>query len=172
MAGASITVAFEATDATRKLNRAIVAWGKPEPILKAIGVGLARNVRRRFDAGVDPDGGAWAELHPAYAPMKKGPGILRESGGLKGSITRDVAGYELAVGTNKIYGAIHQFGGVIRPVRAKALVFRLAFGLVKTRKVTIPARPFLGISAEDEDTIRDVAEVFLDRAIRGGAVLA
>lgn len=169
MAGATLTVRLEATQAAAQLRRAADAWGDPGPILRAIGTGLARNTRERFDLGVDPEGNPWAELHPAYEPMKKGPGILRESGmrgGLQGSITFDVAGHEVAIGTNKIYGAIHQFGGTIRPKRGEYLVFRLAGALVKALEVSIPARPYLGIGDEDEDTILDVAEAFLTRAAR------
>jgi phage gpG-like protein len=34
--------------------------------------------------------------------------------------------------------------------------------------VTIPARPFLGISRDDRDMILDVIEGALDRALRSG----
>ena len=166
--GTSLNIIVHASEVGGILGRAAHAWGDPVPILRAIGTGLAANTRNRFDRGVAPDGAPWAELSPAYAPMKKGPGILRESGDLQGSITFDVDGNVLSVGTNKIYGAIHQFGGTIRPRSAKVLVFRLAFGVVKARKVAIPPRPFLGIGPEDEDTILDVAEVFMARALARG----
>ena len=46
-----------------------------------------------------------------------------------------------------VYAAIHQFGGDIRPVRAKFLRFRLATGEhVKTKHVRIPARPYVGLT--------------------------
>jgi len=49
-----------------------------------------------------------------------------------------------AVGPQAIYGAIHEFGGVIKPVRAKALAFTLPDGtFVMTGKVVIPARPYM-----------------------------
>ncbi len=35
------------------------------------------------------------------------------------------------------------------------------------RSVTIPARPYLGISREDRETIMDVLDAFQRRAIRG-----
>lgn len=169
--GTSLNNIVHASEVGGILGRAAHAWGDPVPILRAIGTGLAANTRSRFNRGVAPDGAPWAELSPAYAPMKKGPGILRESGmrgGLQGSIIFDVGGNVLSVGTNKIYGAIHQFGGTIRPRSAKVLVFRLAFGVVKARKVAIPPRPFLGIGPEDEDTILDNAEVFMARALARG----
>lgn len=166
--GTQLNIIVHASEVGGVLGRAAHAWGQPGPILRAIGTGLAANTRNRFDRGVAPDGAPWAELSPAYEPMKKGPGILRESGmrgGLQGSITFDVDGSVLSVGTNKVYGAVHQFGAVIRPRSAAYLVFRLAFGLVKVRQVTIPARPYLGIGPEDEDTILDVAEAFMARSL-------
>jgi len=183
MAGVTFTARFE--DA--QVRRAIVALTvleRGDGILRAIGVGLARNVRERFDQGVDPDGRPWAALHPLYAPLKRGPGILRESamrGGLQGSISSDVRGRAVVVGSNKIYAAVHQFGATIRPRNAPALVFRLATGqMVKTKRgarpesalvfaqsVTIPARPYLGLSARDADTIREVVFDGLSRAMRG-----
>ena len=169
MAGVTLTAHLDAAQAARQLRRAAEAWGNPGLILRAIGTGLARNTRQRFDLGVAPDGQPWQALHPAYEAGKRGPGILRESGmrgGLQGSITFDVSGAELAVGTNRIYGAIHQFGGTIRPRRGPYLVFRLAGALVRARQVTIPARPYLGIGEEDEETVLEVAEAFLDRAMR------
>jgi phage virion morphogenesis protein len=169
MAGATLTTHLDSTQAQHQLRRAADAWGNPTPILRAIGTGLARNTRQRFDLGVDPDGHPWEELNPAYEMGKKGPGILRESGmrgGLQGSITFDVAGRELAVGSNKIYAAVHQFGAVIRPKNGPYLIFRMGGALVKARQVTIPARAYLGFGDEDEDTVLDVAEAFLDRARR------
>jgi phage gpG-like protein len=81
------------------------------------------------------------------------------SGGLMGSITMRAGANQVEVGTNKIYGPIHQFGGTIVPRKAKALAFRMGGGnspLTFAQKVTIPARPFLGISAGDEVEIGNI----------------
>lgn len=49
------------------------------------------------------------------------------------------------------YALIHELGGVIRPVRAKALKFRLADGtFIQTQSVTIPPRPYLRPAADAE----------------------
>lgn len=63
--------------------------------------------------------------------------------------THHPGAHDLAWGSNKIYAAVHRFGAVIRPKTAEAVRFRLASGLVRARSVTIPARPYLGLSAED-----------------------
>jgi phage virion morphogenesis protein len=163
MAGASFTIRGEWQD--DQVRRAIAAWRRlgqrPEPLLRAIGVKLVSNTQDRFDAAQAPDGAPWAGLSPAYAPLKRGPGILRESGmrgGLQGSITMDVRGDELAVGSNKIYAAVHQFGATITAKNAPALVFRVAGGFARVRSVRIPARPYLGLSRADEDAVLDATE--------------
>jgi phage virion morphogenesis protein len=134
--------------------------------MKALGPLLVSSTRDRITQERAPDGGAWPRLNPAYAAGKRGPGILRERamrGGLFGSLTSQVEGRTLRVGTNKIYGAIHQFGGTIRPRSAPRLAFRLGQRLVFASSVTIPARPFLGISDEDRATILEVFEDFAAR---------
>ncbi|MDC7787976.1 phage virion morphogenesis protein [Rhodoplanes sp. TEM] len=136
------------------------------PVLRAIGTGLVENTHTRFEEARDPQGNAWAALNPDYAPLKRGPGTLRESamrGGLMGSITFRAARDSVEVGTNKIYAAVHQFGATIEPVKASHLVFRLASGLQFRDSVTIPARPFLGISKADEETIADTIADAIDR---------
>lgn len=52
-----------------------------------------------------------------------------------------LATYE--VGTNLIYAAIHEFGGVIRPINGPFLVFEIDGQVIRARKVTIPARPYM-----------------------------
>lgn len=139
------------------------------PVMRAIGVGLVRNVHDRFEAAVDPWGNPWAALHPAYAPLKRGPGILREAGmrgGLMGSITFAAGPDSVEVGTNKIYARVHQLGATIVPVQASHLVFRLAGGVVRAKSVTIPARPYLGIGPEDERVIAETVTDALDRATK------
>lgn len=174
MSGVTWTIEPQLGEARAAIAALRRLGAEPAPLLRSIGTGLVRNTQDRIDRGVDPEGRRFAALHPDYAPMKKGPGILRESGlrgGLQGSITFRAEGEEVAVGTNKEYGAIHQFGGIIRPRRTGGfLVFRLASGRVFARQVTIPARPYLGLSAADEQTILDAAEEQFDRALARAAI--
>lgn len=124
-----------------------------------IGQQMVKSTRARFAAGTDPSGAAWAKLNPEYAKGKRGTKILQEAGmrgGLMGSITYRVAGSSVEWGTNKIYGAIHQFGGTIRPRSGEFLVFRLGGKTVFAHKVTIPKRSYLGVSETDRQTILDV----------------
>lgn len=66
----------------------------------------------------------------AYAAWRAGAVVRR--GDLDDTIQALVTGDEAEVGTNVVYGAIHQFGGE-------------EVGLPG-----LPARPYLGLSAEDE----------------------
>jgi phage virion morphogenesis protein len=168
--GVTATFSFDdsavrvAIDGLRKMA------AEPAALLGAMGVGLVRSVQNRFDAGTDPDGNDWAPLRPDYAADKKGPGILRElgmRGGLQGSITAAVDGTELKVGSNKIYAAVHQFGATIVPVHAKSLVFTIGGRVIRVQSVTIPARPYLGLSHDDETRLVAVAEDFMRYALVG-----
>ncbi|HEV2678783.1 MAG TPA: phage virion morphogenesis protein [Aliidongia sp.] len=130
--------------------------------LKNIGIAMVKSVRKRFDAEQAPDGTPWKQLSPAYKAGKKGQKILQESGmrgGLLGTIVWQLQGSDkVAIGTNKKYAAVHQFGATILPRRGDFLVFKLGGRLVFARKVVIPARPFLGISVADRQTILDTIE--------------
>jgi phage virion morphogenesis protein len=167
VAGARINVTLDEQAVQARLLR-LKALGGPVT-LRQIGVGLVANVQARMDAGHDPEGNAWHTLNPAYAAIKRGPGILREAGmrgGLQGSITFRTGAHTVTWGTNKIYGAVHQFGATIVPKSKAALVFKLAGGWVRAKKVTIPARPYLGFGPEDRATVLEALDGQIARALR------
>jgi phage gpG-like protein len=160
------------SDAVQRLGGVLHAG-----VLKAIGTGLVEVVHHRFDRAREPFGARWHPLLPAYAAIKKGPGILRESGmrgGLMGSITFHVSGSQVTIGSNKKYAAVHQFGATIKPVNARSLVFKLGVagpkggtksGIVRAKSVTIPARPYLGFGPEDQRAVLETVGSFIDRAL-------
>jgi len=168
MTGARISIQIDDQEIQAGLHRLAGLTKNFTPLMRAIGTGLAEVTRKRFDQARDPAGLPWAPLNPAYAATKRGPGILRESGmrgGLQGSITFQTSGMTVEVGTNKVYGAIHQFGGTIKPKKGKFLVFRMGGRPVFARSVTIPARPFLGFGAADRDMVLDVVDSQLQRLL-------
>ena len=66
------------------------------------------------------------------------------------------------VGSNLPYARIHQKGGTIKPKKAKKLVFKGRGGKkVAVDEVTIPARPYLGVSADDMKEVRETISDFL-----------
>ncbi|MGL4885387.1 MAG: phage virion morphogenesis protein, partial [Aeromonas veronii] len=69
-------------------------------------------------------------------------------------------------GSNRIYAAIHQFGGVIKAKTSQGLAFTLANGDgVVTQSVTMPARPFLGINKDDEEDIVHRVRDYVNKAM-------
>ena len=78
------------------------------------------------------------------------------------------------MGSNKPYAAVHQFGATIRPVRAKFLTLRTRQGEVWgfAKEVTIPARPYLGLSAEDRRAVLDIVEDWSLRRMGGAGAPA
>jgi phage virion morphogenesis protein len=173
MAGATLTVQFQPGRTLQALRTLEAVTGRPAALLRAIGTGLLRNAQDRFEEARAPDGSAWAPLQPFYLEVKRGPGILRGAGmrgGLQGSLTMDSDDRSVVVGSARVYAAAHQFGATIRPRAAKVLLFRTARGRVwgAAKEVTIPARPYLGLSRQDEETILDVTETVLQRALGRG----
>ena len=164
MTGARIEYALDSrayTDAVARLGGVLKSG-----LLKAIGVALVEETQSRFDAGVDVWGTRWQPLLPAYEAIKRGPGILRASLMLQRSITFQVSGGTVSVGSNRIYAAVHQFGATIKPVNGKALKFKLGgqgkkgnkAGFVQAKSVHIPARPYLGFGPKDERAVLEVLQ--------------
>lgn len=133
--------------------------------MRAIAEGLRTSTMERFDTTTDPEGKRWKASIRARESAGK---TLTKSARLKNSIRAEADKTGMAVGTNTIYAATHQFGAkgrVIKAKRAKALRFKFNGQWVSVKKVQvdIPARPFLGISAEDDKEIQET----LDDMIRG-----
>jgi phage gpG-like protein len=156
--------------------------GDLSPIMKAIGDRGTLQTKRRFLAGGPaPDGTRWATPR---TPNPKRKGTLLVSGQLMGNIHPEVLSPNaVAIGTNKEYGAIHQFGGKIHKnaqsrktshrTDAKGNLLRTELfggkGLVFAKKsnkrvltrwfeigehdIDIPARPYIGISREDSEEL-------------------
>ena len=140
--------------------------------VRAIGAGLVEVVQERFDTATEPLGGKWQALNPAYAAIKRGPGILRASLMLQRSMTFAAGGNQVTVGSNRVYAGVHQFGATIKPVRARALVFRMGgagprggAGFVRAKKVTIPARPYLGFGPKDQRSVMETTATLVNRAL-------
>lgn len=168
MTGARIVSALDDKAVLAAFTRLRAVTTASQSLMRAIGVGLVTTTQQHFRDETDPDGNAWAPLNPAYAEIKRGPGILRASLMLQRSITFEAGVASVTVGSNRIYAAIHQFGGKIVPKNAKALQFKMgaAGGFVRVQSVTIPARPYLGFGAKEIEVTLDVVEVFTMRALK------
>lgn len=144
------------------------AFGDIEPLMAGIGLYLEGATIDRFDREQAPDGAGWSKSIRARVDGGK---TLSDSGQLRGSITSEASSSEVRVGTNKIYAGTHQFGATIRAKSAPFLMFNLpgGLGLRKVKEVEIPARPFLGLSAEDETEILALADDYASAAMGGAA---
>ena len=130
---------------------------------------LARNVSRRAPLMEKIADIMWHAVdenfsvggRPEWKPLKYRDGKpLLDSGGLHRSITPWHDNNTAVVGTNLIYARIQNEGGqtrphVIRPRNKKALRFNGRFAAkVDHPGSTLPARPFLTLTEEDYDDIR------------------
>lgn len=189
MAGSTIKVAFDDKPVIDALNRLLAAGRSMRPLLKVVGEHLVASVEKRFDTETAPDGQHWKEVTQATRKRKKHPKILTESHRLRGSIIYRVSSPDtLELGTNVVYGAIHQFGGRIeraafsswRKLRVDTRGNLAVFAKAKHKRarqvrftvdafgIQIPARPYLGISVSDRRTILEDVNDYLAEVLEGG----
>lgn len=182
MAGA--TLEFDAVAALAVVNEAAAALADPAPMLRDIGEYLLLAHDRRFASQASPYGTPWQALSPAYLKRKKKNQnkILVLDGFLKNTLRYQVNNNELLFGTNRIYGAMMHFGGSIDvAARSQQAYFRqdgktgdVGNQFVSKRKsnfaqwvtigaytIQIPARPWLGISDDDNYAIAGIATRYL-----------
>lgn len=148
----------------RAMRRAADEMGNGRPLMRSVAGIMVRAVEDNFKQEGRPK---WQDLRPGtkMARAKQGtwPGqiLQRTAGGLANSIQEQFDARNAVVGTNKIYAAIHQFGGKTRAHVIRAKNKRaLSFGGIVVRSVNhpgsdIPARPFLRLTPGD---LRDIME--------------
>lgn len=128
-------------------------------LMEGIGSMLVRNTEKRFQKEESPKGEKWAKSQRAIRQNGK---TLTDSGELKNSISSQVQGKTVQVGTNKEYARIHQFGGEITPKKGKYLKFKNSGGgYSQVKQVTMPPRPFIGISDDDIDNAKHLIAGFM-----------
>jgi len=175
MTGVTFTARFEDDELAAGIRRLITLARDPTEITEAIGLLMVQNTERRIDGPNDANGEPWAPLLPAYAIMKTGPGILRETKTLQRTLTFFAGSGEVIWGSAQIYAAAQQFGVTIVPKVAPALSFRLGAPgggtmWVHRQSVTLPARPYLGIDEEDQLGIVEIVDRSYERALYGRAL--
>ncbi len=182
MAGASlpITVTIDDREVRAALERLANRAGHLAPALAEIGEVLVRSTQDRFGSETGPDGERWAEnsdttllrhlnrrqdsytkkgrLSAAGARRLRGKKILTDRGYLGDLIHPQLldGGRALAVGSNRQYAAVQQFG---QPQGASGRTARgapIPWG-------DIPARPFLGLSDDDRERVLEILRDYLAR---------
>ncbi len=162
-----ITIQADTAATEAALARLEGALDDPSPLMQDIGELLVVSTKKRFAEGVSPDGVRWA---PKSQTTLERYGIRRSnridirplfgpSGALNSTIYADPSRDEVLVGSGLVYAAVQHFGA------AKG-----AFGTMSNGSPipwgNIPARPFLGVSAEDEVGIAATVEDYLTGALR------
>ncbi len=180
---------LDTTQVRAAFARLVAAGQDPQPALAEIGEDVAESTKLRFVSQTAPDGSRWAPNSPVtilrYLDLKtrkkdkqgnatgeRVKGYFREDGrvgaggaalvsgkrilfGISGSLHHEID-YNLApgsvlIGSTMEYGAMMQFGGT----RAQ---FPHLWG-------DIPARPFIGLSADDERNILDILQRHIEQAL-------
>jgi len=151
MAGVKVAITVQDDGFRDALMRLLAATANLKPVFDEIGSALLATTEQRFEAEAGPDGVPWA-AHSAATLLRRGSSArkLRDKGHLYQSLTYASGRLKAEVGTNRIYARIRQFGGKAG----------------RGRKVTIPARPYLGISADDRTMIGEILTDHLALAVR------
>ena len=154
-----VNIEFNIQDALDALITIESSLDDTQGLFNHIGETLLDIHEARFNAQESPDGVPWQALSPWYqqSKPKQQDKILTLDGNLRSTLHLQIEGNTLLFGTNLVYGAIHQFGGIIKPVSANAL----NVGGRPVKQVVIPARPWLGISAQDKLLLVDIVREHL-----------
>lgn len=165
MAGVTFTVEFSAEAVRAALESFVARMDKPTAFYQSVGeymVGTA--IKRNFDSETAPDGTAWAKLRPVTIKRREKAGqvpiaILSASRSLRNAIAAQPGPDGVRIGTPMEYAAVMQSGAAQGKFGERKGVnklgrnyrFDLPWG-------DIPARPYLGLSAEDEEEIIRIAQ--------------
>lgn len=110
------------TSALRRLRDGLPLGGSMKPAFENMGRALKTGALLRFRSGVGPDGAGWKK---SFRAEHEGGQTLSLSRRLRNSITYIATPTGVTIGTNVIYAAIHQFGGVIRAKKGPFLAIPL-----------------------------------------------
>ncbi|PZE09271.1 phage virion morphogenesis protein, partial [Pseudomonas sp. 57B-090624] len=119
-----------------------------EPLLEGLGAEVESQTRRRIQSDkTSPSGEPWQGWSEAYAETRhSGQSLLQSMGPLLNSISYQVQGDSVLVGSPLIYAATHNFGD---PDRG------------------IPQREFLGVEGQDFEDLVGITEDYLEAMTNG-----
>jgi phage virion morphogenesis protein len=154
MTGTTTTISVEdmGLDKVESLLAEITARGMDlSPPLSAVGEYLLLSHNERFARQISPQGVAWQPLSDAYieSEVKKGSRgsdkILVLDGYLRDLLRYQIEGGDsLVFGSDRDYASRHQFGD---------------------SRTLLPARPFLGLSGEDETEVEQILMDYLSQPL-------
>ena len=131
---------LEVRQALERLQRRV---GDLTPAMEDIGELLIETTKERFKTSTAPDGGRWAPNKPSTLARKKSNRpLIGETKSLSTQFSYRAGRASVEIGSPMLYAAIHQLGGQAG----------------RGRKVTIPARPFMGLSESDKRAVLEIIE--------------
>jgi phage virion morphogenesis protein len=150
-------------DPLQALRRLRESIENMQPIMREIGDELVTSTKLRIDRSVSPDG-------TPFAPVIRGGKPLRDTGAHIYNTLHSVASSSaVVVGVPYGWAIVHQQGATIRAKNVPFLRFQIrGKGWFSKKQVTIPARPWLGVSRDDVTEILAIVQ----HATVGAAVRA
>lgn len=148
-----IKITLNDTQAVKSLQQIANQLEQPRRLYGILGETLKKIHTARFKAEQDPDGNNWKALDDRTLALKRKRGkstkILRQDGYLADKTAYNVTNDNVEFGSKEVYARLHQFGG--KAGRGK--------------KVSIPARPWLGVGKNDETLLLEKARFHLRKVI-------
>lgn len=110
---------------------------------------LESSARDRFETKTAPDGTPWAAWSEAYDETRNHDkhSLLVGENNLLESVQSYTQGSDVTVGSNLVYAAHHQLGGE-----------EIGSGM--------PERPYLGMSSDDVEDLRDLVTAHMDGSLQ------
>lgn len=149
-----IEVKLDNANVLKALEHLAKAAEKPRPALLSIGEDLVKSTKKRFSESRGPDGKPWKPNSEVTLKRKRGIKPLVGEGILRDQMAYTEGGNVLTIFSPMEYAATQQFGAS-----------QGAYGRTKRNGPIpwgdIPARPFLGISDDDEKMIIETVSDYL-----------
>lgn len=185
MAGVQYTVTLNDIGLASRFDAVAAGAEDMTELMDMIGSALINGARTRIaETNVDPDGVPWPKSFRVLSGQ--GGKTLYDQGNLLASITEEPEPREVTVGSALIYAGVHQAGGTINVPGRSAKIYRrrdeAGLGRRFVRKseanevtdvtiadysIEMPARPYLGISEGERETILDLTTGYFDDLLTG-----
>ena len=145
-----------------------------QPLWQLVGMYVQKQtIKERFYKEQAPDGSKWQPLSQARIKQrlkrhKSGNmKILQDTGELRRSVQYEAGQTYVRIGSNLKYARIHQFGGTINIKQFRTYKKTYSHYVIQ-RSVTVPARPFLGVTPNEQQHINDMFRAYLKRHVFAG----
>ncbi len=167
------TIIIENDEITAGLQRLSGALENMLPVMQELGEYFVDSTTQRFPTGRAPDGSIWAAKSPVTIAAQGGRRTNRldtrplfgPSGSLSSTINYEAFPDRVEWGSPMEYAAVQQFGAAAGSLGFYSGVDKRGRSYSGVSPWgDIPARPFLGVSAEDQVNVLDIFADYLTEA--------